>query len=225
MNKTKYLYCSRCTVKQKNISINNEQIQQVDSYRYLGSIINGNNSIEEEIKARIATGNRAYYANLNLFKSRLISKHAKIRLYNTIIRPVVSYGCETWVLKQDLRQKLLVFERKIYGPVKEFDGTWRILRNNELYDKIKHKHIINFIKSQRIRWFGHVHRMSNERIVKRISRWNPLQTRPVGKPKNRWEDDAIKDLKILKVENWVQSIQNRLIWRKIVEKAKTSMEL
>ena len=57
-------------------------------------------------------------------------------MYKTLVRPVVTYACETWVLKENIKTKLRVFERKglrrIYGPTKEKDGTWRIKLNEEL---------------------------------------------------------------------------------------------
>jgi len=58
-------------------------------------------------------GNRAFYAIKALFTSKLVSRRAKLKLYWTVIRPVVVYGCETWVLKENIIQKLSVFERKI----------------------------------------------------------------------------------------------------------------
>jgi len=67
------------------------------------------NSIDEEIKERIALGTKAYYANLKIFKSRLVTKQSKLKLYRTVIRPVVTYASETWVLKETIIQKLLVF--------------------------------------------------------------------------------------------------------------------
>ena len=69
--------------------------------------MNGNNSIEEEIKRRISLGNKAFYANQDLFKSKLLIKNSKLRMYKTLVRPGVTYACETWVLKS----KLKVFER------------------------------------------------------------------------------------------------------------------
>ena len=69
-------------------------------------------------------------ANQDLFKSKLLTKKSKLRMYQTLVRPVVTYGCETWVLKENIKTKLRVFEKKalrrIYGPTKESDGTWRI---------------------------------------------------------------------------------------------------
>jgi len=103
-------------------------LEQVKSFKYLGSIVNGNNSIEEEIKGRISLGNRAFHANQDLFKSKLLTKKSKLQTYQTLVRPVVTYACETWALKENIKTKLRVFERKVlrrvYRPTKESDGTW-----------------------------------------------------------------------------------------------------
>jgi len=84
----------------------------------------------------------------------LVSKKSKLKLYWSIIRPTATYGCETWVLKGTVKNKLMVFERKvlrrIFGPTKERDGTWRIKTNDELDELIRHKNIINYIKAQRL---------------------------------------------------------------------------
>jgi len=99
----------------------------------LGSTVNGNKSIEEEIKRRISLGNKAFYANQDLVKSKLLTKNSKLRMYKTLVRPVVTYACETWVLKENIKTKLKLFERKvlrrIYAPTKQKDGTWRIKTN------------------------------------------------------------------------------------------------
>ena len=83
-------------------------------------------------------------------KSRLVSKKSKLKLYWSIKRPTVTYGSETWVLKETIKNKLIVFERKvsrrIFGPKKERGGTWRIRTNDELDALIRHKKIINYIK-------------------------------------------------------------------------------
>jgi len=110
------------------------------SFSYLATIVNGNNILEEEIRARIAKGNKAFYANKALLKSNLVSRKSKLKLYWSVIRRIVVYGCETWVLKESIIQKLSVFERKILrktlGPTKEAKGIWRIKTNQELDDLI-----------------------------------------------------------------------------------------
>ena len=95
----------------------------------------------------------------------------------TLVRPVVTYACETWVLKENIKTKLRVFERKalrrIYGPTKESDGTWRIKSNEELNRLIGNKNIINYIKAQRLAWFGYVHRMPDNSAVKNYTSGHP----------------------------------------------------
>ena len=68
---------------------------------------------------------------------------------------------------------------------------------------IRHKNIINHIKAQRLSWFGHLHQMPEEIMVKRVCKWKPMLTRPLGRPKNRWEDDIINYMKKLKIKDWL----------------------
>jgi len=90
---------------------------------------------------------------------------------------------------------------------------------------IKRKNIIRFIKSQRLKWLGHVERMPNEREDTRIYKWKPLASRPKGRPKNRWEDDVRVDLQKMKIKNWKRTVLDRDLWRTIVERTKTRKEL
>ena len=107
-------------------------------------------------------GNRAFYANKALFTSKLVSRRSKLKLYWTVIRPVVVYGCETRVLKENIIQKLSVFEReilrKVFGPTKKKGGSWKIKTNIELDKLIEHRNIINYVKAQRLSWYGHIYR-------------------------------------------------------------------
>jgi hypothetical protein len=107
----------------------------------------------------------------------MVTKQSKLKLYSTVIRPTVTYASETWVFKETVIQKLLVFERKflrrIFGPTKE-NQIWRVKTNEELGKLIKHKSIIIYIKAQRLSWFGHVQRMPDTRTVKKICNWKPL---------------------------------------------------
>ena len=122
-------------------------------------------------------------------------------------------------------EKLPVFVRKIlrgtFGPTKE-NQTWRIKNNEELDKLIKHENIVNYIKAQRLSWFGHVQRMSETGAAKKIFKWNPLTTRPRGRPKHRWEDNIIQDIGQMKIKNWITCVQDRAKWKVVVEKAKTS---
>jgi hypothetical protein len=92
--------------------------------------------------------------------SHLISKNLKIKIYKTVILPVVLYGCETWSLTLREEHRLRVFEnsvlRKIFGPKREEDRLWRKLHNDELHSLYSSPNIVRVIKSRRMRWAGHV---------------------------------------------------------------------
>ena len=83
--------------------------------------------------------------NQKVFQSKLIAKKTKIKLYKALIRPVIVYGSESWVLTENIKQKLLVFERKIlrriFGPTQKADGEWRLKTNEELENAIRYGNI------------------------------------------------------------------------------------
>jgi len=103
----------------------------------------------------------------NLLSSRLLSKNLKIKIYRTIISPVVLYGCEAWSLTLREERKLRVFEnsvlRRIFGSRRdEVTGEWGRLHSEELSDLYSSPSIVRVIKSRRMRWAGHVARMGEE---------------------------------------------------------------
>jgi hypothetical protein len=129
----------------------------------------------------------------NLLSSRLLSKNIKIRIYKTIILPVVLYGCETWSLTLREEHRLRVFEnrelRRIFGPKKdEVTGGWRKLHNEELHSLYSSPSIIRMIKSMRMRRSGHVALMGAKRTAYRILARKAKGKRPLGRARHRWFD-------------------------------------
>jgi hypothetical protein len=121
----------------------------------------------EVIKRRLNSGNASYNSVQNLLSSRLLSKYLKIRIYKTIVLPVVLYGCEFWALTLREEHRLWVFEsrvlRRTFGPKRrEVTGEWRKLYNEDLRDLYSLPSVIIIIKSRRMRWADHVARMGGE---------------------------------------------------------------
>ena len=117
--------------------IDNTSIQRVEEFKYLGTTLTDQNSIQEQIKSRLKLGNACYHSVQNLLSSSLLSKDLKIKIYRTITLPVVLYGCETWSLTLREGRKLRVFQnrvlRRTFWPRRdEVTGEWRKLHNEEL---------------------------------------------------------------------------------------------
>jgi GTP1/Obg family GTP-binding protein len=105
-----------------------------------------------------------------------------------------------------------MFERKIickiYGPVME-NNIWRIRHNEEISTLLKREDIVRFIKSQRIRCLGHVEKMEDKAMPKRMLKGRLYSKRRKGRPRMRWLDDVESDLKKMKVKGWKEKMRNR----------------
>jgi hypothetical protein len=137
----------------------------------------------------------------------------------------VTYGCEAWTLTNRDEQYLRIFERrilrKIFGPLQNEKGFWRIRMNHELNDLIKNADLVRYVKSKTIAWLGHVMRMEGERIPKRVLKWKLMGRRNRGRPKKRWIEDIEKDVEVMGIRGWRTLCKKRAEWKKITEKAKT----
>ena len=158
VNKTKYMVTRRNASCNANgqLMTNEGNFEEVAEFKYLGALITNRNEIQKEIKHRLNSGNACYYALQRLLSSRLLSKNIKLKIYKTVILPVILYGCETWTLTLREEKRLRVFEnkvlRKIFGPKRDEEtGEWRRLHNTELKDLYGKPDIIRKIKSHRLR--------------------------------------------------------------------------
>jgi hypothetical protein len=150
--KTKVMSRDQNEGQNGNILIGNKLLETVEEFEYLGTTLTNQNSINKEIKSRLKSGNACYHSVQNLLSSSLLSKSVKI--YRTIILPVVLYGCESWSLTLREESRLRVFEskvlRRIFGPKRdEVTGEWGRLHNKELYAWYSSPDIIRVIKSRR----------------------------------------------------------------------------
>jgi len=130
----------------------------VEEFKYLGATLTNQNSIQEEIKNRLISGNACYHPVQNLLSSSLLSRNLKIKLYRTIIVPVVVCGCETWSLTLREGRRLLMFENNVLRIFRtkrdEVTGEWRKLHNEELNYPYCSPSIVRVIESRRMRWRG-----------------------------------------------------------------------
>jgi len=159
------------------------------------------------------------------FKNKNMSRKLKLRLKNTIIDKMLTYASETWTLTKRDRKQLNIFERKVYrrilGPV--YDNkkqNRRILTNKEIYASVKKPTIIETVRLTRLRWFGHVQIMEENRIPKRVLYMNLGTTSLRGRPRNRWQDEVREGGRIVGGEGWHEKVHNGEEWKKLLRTAR-----
>jgi hypothetical protein len=168
--------------------------------------------------------NKCYNGLRNILRSRLLEKDTKSKIYKTLIRSAVLYGCESWTVTKKEEEKLNIFERKIlrtiYGP-SCVNGVRKIKYNDELDNIYREPSIVKMIKIARLKRLRHIARMEGNVSCKMITFFQPEDSRKKGRPKLRWLDSVLKDFKILKVTAWWRTAQDRDLWSKIIKEANT----
>jgi hypothetical protein len=180
----------------QDMKIANRSFENVSQLKYLGTTV----SVQ------------------NLLYSELLLKNLKIRIYKTIILPVVLYERETWSLTLREKHRLGVFEnrvlRRIFGPKREeVTGEWRKLHNEELHDLYSSPSIIRIIRVRRMRWTGHVVQIGEKRNAYRLLVGKAEGRRPLGRPRRRWLDNIRMGWGDV---DWIGLVQYKDRWRALV---------
>jgi hypothetical protein len=165
----------------------------VEEFKYLGTTLRYQNSIKEEIKSRMKSRSACYHSVQNLLSSSLLPKNLKIKIYKTIISPVVLYGCETRSLTLREECRLRVFEKRVlrrpFGPKRDgVNETWRKLHIEVLNDLYSSPNIVQVIKLRKIRRVGYAACMRESGGVYRVL---------VGKPEGKRLEDPSIDGRII----------------------------
>ena len=228
VGKTKYMVLAPTPQNTNNLIVHGNDFERVKSFKYLGSRLTEENDTLSEIRERISHGNRCLYSLMKTIRSRTLSRNIRERIYRSVIRPVVMYGSESWVLTKRGEQALDAWERKvlrkIYGPI-QVNGEWRIRYNAELYSIYSNSKLSVEVRRGRLRWAGHLERMPENRAVKQIMNRKPDGRRKQGRPRKRWSEEVENDLAQLQVRRWKQLAKDRAEWTKVVDKARALTEL
>lgn len=192
----------------RSVVLNNQSIECVDKYIYLGQLISMNSSKEDEIKRRINLGWRAFGKVSWILKDHSISLGLRRKLYDRCILPTIVYGAETWNLTSSLAMKLRsmqrAHERLMLGVSLRDHKTAIWIR-----EKTKLTDVLESIYKRKWRWAGHVARMADDRWTSRVTFWTPYgHRRRPGRQKMRWRDDIEKSYKL-----WHQLARDRQLWK------------
>jgi hypothetical protein len=182
------------------------------------------NDVRLEIQRRIQTSNRCFFVLRKHLRSSHLSRQTKFTIHKTLIRPVLLYGSETWVLTKKEENQLLVFERKVLrticGPIIEND-VYRRRYNHELDKEFNSPNALNVTKTSRLHYAGQI---INPKIYipqKALFRAKPNGRKNQGRPKSKWADWVNSDSLALGVGDWSHFAQNRQSCRDILQQALT----
>jgi len=159
------------------------------------SLLNEDNNNQIDLQEGINNANKTYFMLQKFFKNKNISKKLKLRLKNAIIDKMLTYTSETWTVTKRDRKQLNIFERKVYRRISDpvYDNekeNGRILTSKEIHARVKKPNVMETVRLNRLCCFGHVKRMEENRIPKKVLCINLVATRLRGRPRNRWQDEV-----------------------------------
>ena len=170
--------------------IDNHQLEDVDDFTYLGSVVSKDNGAGKDIKARLGKARGTFARLQSVWKSSQYSLKTKMKIYNSNVKSVLLYGSELWRVIKTETKKIQVFHNgclrkicKIFWP--------RKITNADLYKKTNSCCIATEIKRRRLKWLGHVFRM-DQNITKTALRWTPPGKRKPGRPKTTWQKQNLR---------------------------------
>ena len=167
---------------------------------------------------------RSYFGLVNILRAKNINSKYKVIIYKTLIKPVLMFGVETWVLSKADELHLSVYDRKIlrriYGPICE-GKIWRSRYNEELYRLYDETDFVTTIKITRLRWAGHIVRKQDTLLCKKITLDKQEGRRRVGRPNLGWMDGVMRDAEKLGVRNWNSKAKDRDGWRRLLNTLRT----
>jgi hypothetical protein len=179
-----------------HIQLNGALVDSVVKFPYLGSLFTANGSLDDEITSRIRAAHAAYGRLMSrVFRSHRLKLHTKLAVYQAVVLTTLLYGCETWTL----------YQYQVRLPERFHIGKLRSLLRIKWEDRISNVKILErtnmlsveaLVMKHRLRWSGHVQRMSDKSLPKSIFRGELCEgQRPVGGPKKRYKDQLKRDLK------------------------------
>ena len=200
------------------VTVGGEPIREVDSFVYLGSIVDKQGGTDRDVTARIGKARGAFVILKNIWTSKQISMRTKLRIFNSNVKSVLLYGCETWRTTKTMQQKIQTFLNSCLRRI--FNIRWPDkIRNEDLWEQAGQKPVAEQILRRKWGWIGHTLRKPVSNTTRQALTWNPQGKRKRGRPRNTWRRDTEAELKRLGT-SWsgvTRAAQNRVRWRVVVD--------
>ena len=209
------------------ITVNGQKLQAVDKFTNLGSTLSRAVHIDDEVTARTAKASAAFgRLRTNVWERNGIRLDTKLKVYKAVVLPTLLYACETWTVSQRHAKKLNHFHLSCLRKLLKIRWQDKI-PDTEVLKKAKMQSVYTLLKLAQLRWTGHVTRMLDERLPKKVL-YRELQEgkRSQGGQKKRYKDTLKASLKDLNIptESWEQAAQDRTKWRCLINKGASQFE-
>ena len=199
------------------VKIGENELEEVKAFTYLGSIIDKQGGTDADVRARIGKARAAYLQLKNLWCSKVVSNHTKIRIFNSNVKPVLMYGAETWRTTTSIIQKVQTFINGCLRRILQI--RWpHTISNADLWQRTNQIPVEEEMRRRRWGWIGHTLRKPANNITRQALKWNPQGKRKRGRPRNTWRRDFEADL-TKTGQTWSEierAAQDRALWRTIV---------
>ena len=200
------------------ITVNGKPVNEVNSFVYLGSVVDAQGGTDKDISARINKARASFVTLKKLWSSKEISIATKLRIFNSNVKSILLYGSETWRVTKSLQQKIQVFVNSCLRQL--FKIRWPDkISNEELWNKAKQEPINLTIQRRKWRWVGHTLRKPPDNINRQSLSWNPQGKRKSGRPRTSWRRSTDEEVKKFGT-SWKElekTAQNRVRWRRVVD--------
>ncbi|CAH8549680.1 unnamed protein product [Schistosoma guineensis] len=199
------------------ITLDGETLEDVESFTYLGSIIDEQGGSDADVKARIGKARVAFLQLKNIWNSKQLSTNIKVRIFNTNVKAVLLYGAETWRTTTTTIKKVQVFINSCLRKILNIHWPDTI-SNSLLWERTNQLPAEEEIRKRRWKWIGHTLRKSSNCITRQALTWNPEGKRKRGRPKNTLRRIIEADMKTMNY-NWTELeriAQDRVGWRTLV---------
>ena len=214
--KTKLLKSN--TTMMEPLLLESETIEEVESFTYLGSVVDKLGGTDADIKTRICKARTAFIQLNNLWKSKEIGRRTKLRLFNSNVKSVLLYGAETWRTTKGNSKKIQTFINTCLRKIMNIRWPEKI-SNINLWQRTNQNPIDTDIMQRKWRWLGHTLRKPQDNITRTALTWNPQGKRRKGRPRNTWRRDLSLDMADMGM-GWPQLVtaaQDRRNWRLVVD--------
>ena len=201
------------------VVLDGHEIKRARNFKYLGVKFHERNLQDEEITHRIGKYNENVRMLYPLLKERSIPQKCKITIFTSILRPILIYGSEAWSLTTTLKSRIQAAEMRVLRLIR---GVSRIerMRNTTIRQQLGVESVLDIVERGRLRWYGHVMRMGEERLPRQLLDWIPDGRRPVGRPRRRWMDGVEEGLarRGFSIEQVLEdrTYDDRVTWRRLI---------